>query len=58
MIELQLFRSNFEMVLLCRVFKNELKAKGVSDEAIDRRIVTEFRQWFRLHVSVLFLFGN
>jgi hypothetical protein len=30
------------MVLLCRVFKNELTAKGVSDEAIDRQIVTEF----------------
>jgi hypothetical protein len=42
MIELQLFRSNFEKVLLWRVFNNELKAKGASDEDIDRRIVTEF----------------
>jgi hypothetical protein len=42
MIELQLFCANFEMVLLCRVFKNELKAEGVSDKAIDRRIFTEF----------------
>ena len=54
MIELQLFRSNFEMVLLCRVFKNELKAKGVSDEDIDRQIATEFRHWFRSHVSIHF----
>ena len=54
MIELQLFCANFEMVLLCRVFKNELKAKGVLDEYIDRRIVTEFQHWFRSHVSVLF----
>jgi hypothetical protein len=42
MIELQLFCSNFEMVLLCRVFMNELKEKGVSDEDIDRQIVTGF----------------
>jgi hypothetical protein len=58
MIEVQLFRSNFEMVLLCRVFKNELKAKGVSDEDIDRRISIEFRHWFRSHVSIHFLFGS
>ena len=51
MIELQLFRANFEMVLFCRVFKNELKAEGVSNEAIDRRIVKEFCHWFKLHVS-------
>ena len=54
MIELQLFRSNFEMVLLCRVFKNELKAKGVSDDDIDRRIVTEFLHRFRSHVNIHF----
>jgi hypothetical protein len=54
MIELQLFHSNFEMVLLCRVFKNELKAKGVSDEDIDHRIVTEFRHWFGSHISIHF----
>jgi hypothetical protein len=54
MIELQLFHSNFEMVLLCRVFKNELKAKGVSDEDIDRRIVIELWHWFRLHASIHF----
>jgi hypothetical protein len=54
MIELQLFRSNFEMVLLCRVFTNELKEKGVSDEDIDRQIVTGFRHWFRSHVGIHF----
>jgi hypothetical protein len=58
MIELQLFHSNFETVLLCRVFKNELKVKGVSDEDIDRRIVTKFQHWFRSHVSIHFLFGS
>jgi predicted metal-dependent phosphotriesterase family hydrolase len=54
MIELQLFHSNFEMVLLYRVFINELKAKGVSDEDIDRRIATEFQHQFRSHVSIHF----
>jgi hypothetical protein len=56
MIELQLFHSNFEMVLLCRVFKNELNVKVVSDEDIDRRTVIEFRHCFRSHVSIHFLF--
>ena len=51
MMELQLFCANFEMVLFCRVFKNELKAKGVSNEAIDSRIAKEFGPWFKLHVS-------
>jgi hypothetical protein len=54
MIELQLFCTNFEMVLLCRVFRNELKVKGVSDKDIDRQIVTEFHHWFRSHVSIHF----
>jgi hypothetical protein len=42
------------MVLLCIVFKIELKAEGVLDEAIDRRIVTEFHRSFRSHVSFHF----
>jgi hypothetical protein len=55
MIELQLFCSNIEMVLLCRLFKNELKGKCMSDDDIDHRIVTEFRHWFGSHVSIHFL---
>jgi hypothetical protein len=45
MIELKLFWANFEMELLYRVFKDELKAEGVPNEAIDHRIVTEFHHW-------------